>query len=67
MTNTADIQTPSEIEAVYISTASTITDSSIKTTISVPTSIEGKKRKINAVYVSGRWMDKNPYGVMKVR
>ena len=67
MINTSDIQTPSEIEAASIATASTITDSRSNTTTIVPTSIEGKKRKINAIYSSGRWMDEDPYEIMKVR
>ena len=67
MTNTSDIQNLSEIEAMSIATASTIIDSRSNTTTTVPTSIEGKKRKINAVYSSGRWMDEDPYEVMKVR
>ena len=53
--------------AVSISTASTIKDSSSNTTGTVPTSSEDKKRKMNDVYASGRWMDEDSYEVMKVR
>ena len=67
MTNTSDVQTQREIEGVSINMPNTITDSSSDTIGGVPTTIEVKKRKIEAIYASGSWMDEDPYEITKVR
>ena len=67
MTNISDVQTPREIEGVSVATSSNITDSSSNMTVGIPTTIEDKKRRIDAVYASDSWMDEDPYEILKMR
>ena len=67
MTGPTDIQHPMEIWGDIITTASTITNDCSNTAGRVPMYIDDKKRKINTVYISGSWMDEDPYEIMKVK
>ena len=67
MTNTSDVQTPREIEGVFIAMPSTIIDSSSNSICGVPTTIEDKIRRIDAVYTSSSWIDEDQYEIIKVR
>ena len=67
MLNNSDVQTPREIGDASITTASIIIDASSNNAGRVPTSIEDKKKKIDAVYPSSSWIDEDPYEIMKVR
>ena len=67
MLHNSDIQTPREIGGASITTASTITDTSSNAAGRVPTTIDDKKRRIEAVYASGSWMDEDTYEILKVR
>ena len=67
MNDNSDVQTPREIGGASICEASTITDASNNTEDRVPTTIDEKKKKIEAVYASSSWMDEDRYETLKVK
>ena len=63
----SDVQHPTEIKGASVVTPSTIPDSSSNMIGGIHTTIKDKKRIIDIVYTSCSWMDKDSYGIMKVR